>query len=191
VLTDHPVARNAAERFYARLIGHPPPGDLRMRPGPDLASDPLSQVPDEAAGLVRALLTADRNQRFALTRSIASPSTVGRAHPAAASPLLDGANAREQLDGRLGQGHLAALDGLPQLMSVLKAVGVHQAALLLTRCPGCPPWAPFASRRSQRMANPVSISDGIHAWRERLLPALGASAAAVGAMTNTAHGRLR
>src|SRR4029077_8494420 len=37
-------------------------------PGPDLASYPLSQVPDEAAGLVRALLTADRNQRFARMR---------------------------------------------------------------------------------------------------------------------------
>jgi len=37
-------------------------------PGPDLASYPLSQVPDEAAGLVRALLTADRNQRFARLR---------------------------------------------------------------------------------------------------------------------------
>jgi isocitrate lyase len=34
-------------------------------PGPDLASYPLSQVPDEAAGLVRALLTADKNQHFA------------------------------------------------------------------------------------------------------------------------------
>ena len=33
-------------------------------PGPDLASYPLSQVPNEAAGLVRALLTADRNQRY-------------------------------------------------------------------------------------------------------------------------------
>ena len=37
-------------------------------PGPDLASYPLSQVPDEAAGLVRALLTADRNQHFARAR---------------------------------------------------------------------------------------------------------------------------
>src|SRR6202166_2687727 len=33
-------------------------------PGTDLASYPLSQVPDEAAGLVRALLTADRNQQY-------------------------------------------------------------------------------------------------------------------------------
>ncbi|MGK2851147.1 MAG: isocitrate lyase ICL2 [Candidatus Limnocylindrales bacterium] len=37
-------------------------------PGPDLASYPLSQVPDEAAGLVRALLTADKNQHFALAQ---------------------------------------------------------------------------------------------------------------------------
>jgi len=33
-------------------------------PGPDLASYPLSQVPDEAALLVRALLAADKNQHF-------------------------------------------------------------------------------------------------------------------------------
>ena len=39
-------------------------GSTNEDPGPDLASYPLSQVPDEAAGLVRALLTADRNQQF-------------------------------------------------------------------------------------------------------------------------------
>ncbi len=43
-------------------------GSIVEDPGPDLASYPLSQVPDEAAGLVRALLTADRNQRFARSR---------------------------------------------------------------------------------------------------------------------------
>ena len=43
-------------------------GSLAEDPGPDLASYPLSQVPDEAAGLVRALLTADRNQHFARSR---------------------------------------------------------------------------------------------------------------------------
>ena len=37
-------------------------------PGPDLASYPLSQVPDEAAPIVRALLTADKNQHFARSR---------------------------------------------------------------------------------------------------------------------------
>jgi isocitrate lyase len=39
-------------------------GSTSEDPGPDLASYPLSQVPDEAAGLVRALLTADRNQQY-------------------------------------------------------------------------------------------------------------------------------
>ncbi len=43
-------------------------GSIAEDPGPDLASYPLGQVPDEAAGLVRALLTADRNQHFARAR---------------------------------------------------------------------------------------------------------------------------
>src|SRR5450759_393581 len=43
-------------------------GSLAEDPGPDLASYPLSQVPNEAAGLVRALLTADKNQHFARMR---------------------------------------------------------------------------------------------------------------------------
>jgi isocitrate lyase len=43
-------------------------GSKQEDPGPDLASYPLSQVPDEAATLVRALLTADKNQHFARSR---------------------------------------------------------------------------------------------------------------------------
>jgi isocitrate lyase len=39
-------------------------GSITEDPGPDLASYPLSQVPDDAAVLVRALLTADRNQEY-------------------------------------------------------------------------------------------------------------------------------
>ncbi|MGE0220541.1 isocitrate lyase ICL2 [Mycolicibacterium sp.] len=39
-------------------------GSISEDPGPDLASYPLSQVPEEAASIVRALLTADRNQQF-------------------------------------------------------------------------------------------------------------------------------
>ena len=39
-------------------------GGTSEDPGPDLASYPLSQVADEAAMLVRALLTADRDQRY-------------------------------------------------------------------------------------------------------------------------------
>jgi len=43
-------------------------GSVTEDPGPDLASYPLSQVPDEAAPIVRALLMADRNQHFARSR---------------------------------------------------------------------------------------------------------------------------
>jgi isocitrate/methylisocitrate lyase len=50
-------------------------------PGPDLASYPLGQVPDEAAVLVRALLTADKNQHFARSRMTAEQSN--------ASPVVD------------------------------------------------------------------------------------------------------
>jgi len=43
-------------------------GSCSEDPGPDLASYPLSMVPDEATLLVRALLAADKNQHFARTR---------------------------------------------------------------------------------------------------------------------------
>ncbi|WP_443112645.1 isocitrate lyase/phosphoenolpyruvate mutase family protein [Desulfopila inferna] len=43
-------------------------GSKNEDPGADLASYPLSQVPDEAAPVVRALLTADRNQNFFRSR---------------------------------------------------------------------------------------------------------------------------
>ncbi len=43
-------------------------GSSAEDPGPDLASYPLSQVPDEAAGVVRALLAADKNQQFVRCR---------------------------------------------------------------------------------------------------------------------------
>src|SRR5687768_14907016 len=46
-------------------------GGTSEDPGPDLASYPLSQVPDEAATLVRALLTADRNQHYLRSRMTA------------------------------------------------------------------------------------------------------------------------
>jgi isocitrate lyase len=43
-------------------------GSISEDPGSDLASYPLSQVPDEAAPIVRALLTADKNQQYARSR---------------------------------------------------------------------------------------------------------------------------
>ena len=109
---DFAVARDAAERFYARLrslfeqrrsittFGPYSPGQAvamkRMGieaiylggwatsakgsgyedPGPDLASYPLSQVPDEAAPIVRALLAADKNQRYARSRMTTEQRTV-------------------------------------------------------------------------------------------------------------------
>jgi isocitrate lyase len=101
---DYPVARSAAEAFYARLrelfeagkgittFGPYSPGQavaLKRQgieaiylggwatsakgsaledPGADLASYPLSQVPEEAAAIVRSLLAADKNQLFARSR---------------------------------------------------------------------------------------------------------------------------
>ena len=43
-------------------------GSVTENPGPDLASYPLSQVPEEASTIVRALLTADKNQQFFRSR---------------------------------------------------------------------------------------------------------------------------
>jgi len=43
-------------------------GSISEDPGSDLASYPLSQVPDEAAPIVRALLTADKNQEYLRSR---------------------------------------------------------------------------------------------------------------------------
>lgn len=43
-------------------------GSADEDPGPDLASYPLGRVPDEARAIVRALLTADRNEFHARTR---------------------------------------------------------------------------------------------------------------------------
>jgi isocitrate lyase len=51
-------------------------GSVTEDPGPDLASYPLSQVPDEAAVLVRALLTADRNQQYLRSRMTADKQAV-------------------------------------------------------------------------------------------------------------------
>jgi isocitrate lyase len=108
---EYPVARKAAEAFYARLrelygggksittFGPYSPGQavtikrlgiegiylggwatsakggVTEDPGADLASYPLSQVPEEGAAIVRALLTADKNQVFARSRMTAEQRT--------------------------------------------------------------------------------------------------------------------
>lgn len=55
-------------------------GSTSEDPGPDLASYPLSQVPDEAATLVRALLTADRNQQYLRLRMSEAQRAATPAH---------------------------------------------------------------------------------------------------------------
>ena len=62
------MKRSGIEGIYLGGWATSAKGSTTEDPGPDLASYPLSQVPDEAAGLVRALLTADRNQHFARAR---------------------------------------------------------------------------------------------------------------------------
>ncbi len=58
------IKRMGIEAIYLGGWATSAKGSTGEDPGPDLASYPLSQVPDEAATLVRALLTADRNQHF-------------------------------------------------------------------------------------------------------------------------------
>jgi isocitrate lyase len=62
------MVRGGVEAIYLGGWATSAKGSADEDPGPDLASYPLSQVPDEAAGIVRALLAADRNQRFARSR---------------------------------------------------------------------------------------------------------------------------
>ena len=62
------IKRMGIEGIYLGGWATSAKGSLAEDPGPDLASYPLSQVPDEAASLVRALLTADKNQHFSRLR---------------------------------------------------------------------------------------------------------------------------
>ncbi|HLB01166.1 MAG TPA: isocitrate lyase ICL2 [Bacteroidota bacterium] len=75
------IKRMGIEGIYLGGWATSAKGSLTEDPGPDLASYPLSQVPDEAASLVRALLSADKNQRYA--RSRMSPEEL------AATPEVD------------------------------------------------------------------------------------------------------
>ena len=66
------MKRSGIEGIYIGGWATSAKGSAVEDPGPDLASYPLGQVPDEASGVVRALLTADRNQRFARSRMTAA-----------------------------------------------------------------------------------------------------------------------
>jgi isocitrate lyase len=58
------IKRMGIEAIYLGGWATSAKGSTTEDPGPDLASYPLSQVPDEAATIVRALLAADRNQKY-------------------------------------------------------------------------------------------------------------------------------
>ena len=62
------MKRTGIEGIYLGGWATSAKGSTTEDPGPDLASYPLSQVPDEAATLVRALLAADKNQKFMRSR---------------------------------------------------------------------------------------------------------------------------
>lgn len=62
------IKRSGIQAIYLGGWATSARGSKDEDPGSDLASYPLSQVPDEAAMLVRALLAADKNQMFARTR---------------------------------------------------------------------------------------------------------------------------
>jgi isocitrate lyase len=66
------IKRMGIEGIYLGGWATSAKGSTSEDPGPDLASYPLSQVPDEAATLVRALLTADRNQHYLRLRMSAA-----------------------------------------------------------------------------------------------------------------------
>ena len=75
------IKRAGIEGIYLGGWATSAKGSVNENPGADLASYPLSQVPNEAAPIVRALLSADKNQHFARSRMAASARE--------ASPLVD------------------------------------------------------------------------------------------------------
>src|SRR6185295_6026540 len=62
------MKRHGIEGIYLGGWATSAKGSVTEDPGPDLASYPLSQVPDEASVIVRALLTADRNEAYQRSR---------------------------------------------------------------------------------------------------------------------------
>lgn len=66
------IKRMGIEGIYLGGWATSAKGSITEDPGPDLASYPLSQVPEEAAPIVRALLTADRNQEYARSKMTAA-----------------------------------------------------------------------------------------------------------------------
>ncbi|GAA3601171.1 isocitrate lyase ICL2 [Marihabitans asiaticum] len=62
------MKRQGIEGIYLGGWATSAKGSVSEDPGADLASYPLSQVPEEGAAIVRALLTADKNQTYLRSR---------------------------------------------------------------------------------------------------------------------------
>ncbi len=75
------IKRRGIEGIYLGGWATSAKGSITEDPGADLASYPLSQVPEEASAIVRALITADKNQHFARSRMTAEQR--------AATPVYD------------------------------------------------------------------------------------------------------
>jgi isocitrate lyase len=74
------MKRHGIEGIYLGGWATSAKGSTSEDPGPDLASYPLSQVPDEASVIVRALLTADRNQQYQRSRMTAAQRQAAPVH---------------------------------------------------------------------------------------------------------------
>jgi isocitrate lyase len=85
-------------------------------PGPDLASYPLSRVPDEARSIVRALLAADRNEFH--TRSRLTDEQRKASPPVDFRPFIIA-------DADTGHGGLTAVMKLTKLFIEKGAAGIH------------------------------------------------------------------
>src|SRR5258706_8620165 len=74
------MKRMGIEGIFLRGWATSAKGSVTEGPGPVLASYPLSEAPEEAAGLVRALLAADRNQRYLRSRMTEKQRAASQEH---------------------------------------------------------------------------------------------------------------
>ncbi|MDO5737505.1 MAG: isocitrate lyase/phosphoenolpyruvate mutase family protein [Propionibacteriaceae bacterium] len=81
------MKRQGIEAIYLGGWATSAKGSVQEDPGPDLASYPLSQVPDEASSIVRALLAADKNQTYLRSRTRAE-DLEGAPEPIDYSPFI-------------------------------------------------------------------------------------------------------
>src|ERR1700729_3769531 len=92
-------------------------GSVQEDPGADVASYPLSQGPDEASSIVRALLTADRNQTYQRSR-LSAADLANAPEPADYRPFIIA-------DADTGHGGDAAVRNLIRRFVEVGVTGYH------------------------------------------------------------------